>query len=115
VVEINGHKNIERKLTALEPDREQIEIFVDALFRHRGNEGYLSLRAFKHDNQALKPILTVRLKRATRAHQPDLFDSTPTTIRGSLDGIVVRIDHPCPRCRAIECREEPASQAGRAP
>jgi len=31
---------------SLEPDRDQIEIFVDALFRHAGAEGFVSLRAF---------------------------------------------------------------------
>src|SRR5262249_14628842 len=30
----------------LEPDQNQIELFVDALFRRAGAEGYISLRAF---------------------------------------------------------------------
>jgi predicted P-loop ATPase len=30
----------------LEPDRKQIETFVDAIFRHAGGEGFVSLRAF---------------------------------------------------------------------
>jgi AAA domain len=32
----------------LEPDRDQLETFTDALFRHGGREGFVSLRAF-HD------------------------------------------------------------------
>jgi hypothetical protein len=34
----------------LEPDRDQIEIFVDALFRHAGTEGFVSMRAFFEDD-----------------------------------------------------------------
>jgi hypothetical protein len=40
---------------SLEPNRNEIEIFVDALLRHRGEEGYLSLRAFNHDNKSVFP------------------------------------------------------------
>jgi hypothetical protein len=36
-------------MTALEPDRDQIEIFVDAMFRHAGTEGFASIRAFFDD------------------------------------------------------------------
>ena len=32
--------------TALEPDRNQIEVFVAALFRHAGDNGFVSLRSF---------------------------------------------------------------------
>jgi hypothetical protein len=39
----------------LEPDRDQLEIFLDAVLRHRGDQGYLSMRAFQHDN---KPIFS---------------------------------------------------------
>ena len=35
----------------LEPDRNQIETFVGALFRHAGKDGFVSLRAFYHDNK----------------------------------------------------------------
>jgi hypothetical protein len=34
---------------ALEPDRDQIEIFVDAIFRH-ATEGFVSVRAFFEDD-----------------------------------------------------------------
>jgi hypothetical protein len=34
----------------LEPDRDQIEIFVDAALRHRGMEGFISLRSFFHED-----------------------------------------------------------------
>jgi hypothetical protein len=43
----------------LEPDRDQIEIFVDALFRHAGEGGYVSLRSFLFNNKVLKPIRAV--------------------------------------------------------
>jgi AAA domain len=33
-------------MTLLEPDRDQIEIFVEAMFRHCAPEGFVSLRAF---------------------------------------------------------------------
>jgi hypothetical protein len=33
-------------MTALEPDRDQIEIFVDAVFRHASPQGFVSLRSF---------------------------------------------------------------------
>src|SRR5215471_16491688 len=39
----------------LEPDRRQIEHFFDALFRHRGTEGFISFRSFYHDDN--KPLL----------------------------------------------------------
>jgi hypothetical protein len=35
--------------TLLEPDRDQIEVFVEALFRHAGTEGFVSIRAFVDD------------------------------------------------------------------
>jgi RecA-family ATPase len=38
----------------LEPDRNQIERFFDALFRHHGDEGFISFRSFYHNN---KPLL----------------------------------------------------------
>jgi hypothetical protein len=46
----------------LEPDRDQLEIFLDAVLRYRGDEGYLSLRAFFHSNKPLHSNLwTARL------------------------------------------------------
>jgi RecA-family ATPase len=50
---------MERAVTAsrpklLEPDRGQIDRFFDALFRHRGEEGFVSFRSFYHNN---KPLL----------------------------------------------------------
>jgi hypothetical protein len=50
---------MERAVTAappklLEPDRGQIDRFFDALFRHRGEEGFVSFRSFYHHN---KPLL----------------------------------------------------------
>jgi hypothetical protein len=39
----------------LNPDRDLIEIFVDAIFRHAGTKGYVSLRAFA--DRSRKPLL----------------------------------------------------------
>jgi hypothetical protein len=39
----------------LEPDREQLEIFVDAMFRHAGDKGWVSFRSFFEGNGA-KPF-----------------------------------------------------------
>jgi len=39
----------------LEPDRDQIEIFVEALFRHCNGQGFVSLRSFYEDDDA-KPF-----------------------------------------------------------
>jgi hypothetical protein len=47
--------------TTLAPNRDQLEIFIDAMFRHAGQGGYVSLRSFLPDNKLLKPIRTVVL------------------------------------------------------
>jgi hypothetical protein len=40
-------------MTPLEPDIDTLEVFVDAILRHRGNEGFLSLRSFlEHEENA---------------------------------------------------------------
>src|SRR5262245_640747 len=35
----------------LEPDRDQLEIWIDCIFRHAGRVGFVSLRAFEKDNK----------------------------------------------------------------
>jgi hypothetical protein len=40
----------------LEPDRDQIEVFTDALFR-RASQGFVSLRAFHENDAAAKPYM----------------------------------------------------------
>jgi hypothetical protein len=40
----------------LEPDRNQIEQFVDAMFRHCGKKGYVSFRSFFDDEISSKPF-----------------------------------------------------------
>jgi hypothetical protein len=55
----------------LEPDRNQIKTFFDALFRHCGAVGYASLRAFLHSNKPLAP----RLWRAPVAHGQSVIDA----------------------------------------
>jgi hypothetical protein len=42
----------------LEPDRDQLEIFMDCLLRHRGHDGHLSRRAFTHSDKLLSPIIS---------------------------------------------------------
>jgi RecA-family ATPase len=39
----------------MQPDRDQIELFVDGLFRHAGPQGFVSMRAFFEDDAA-KPF-----------------------------------------------------------
>jgi hypothetical protein len=65
----------------LEPDRDQIEIFADAMFRHAGGDGFVSLRSFTHDNKpfgkpeiislhdGLRPLFDATEDRARRAAQ----------------------------------------------
>jgi hypothetical protein len=50
-------------MNTLEPDRDQLEIFVDAILRYRGTEGFLSLRSFYDDGDPNKPAkrITPRL------------------------------------------------------
>lgn len=44
-------------MNVLEPDRDQLEIFVDAILRHRGAEGFISLRSFyDDDDHSKKPV-----------------------------------------------------------
>ena len=50
----------------LEPDRDQLEIFADALLRYAGNDGFVSVRAF-YDDDANIP-----------------FRVTPTSLKGGL-------------------------------
>jgi hypothetical protein len=45
----------------LEPDRDQLEIFVSALFCRAGPGGYVSLRSFLPDSKVLKPIRAVAI------------------------------------------------------
>ena len=45
--------------TLLEPDRDQLEIFVEALFRHSGKNGWISMRAFyEGDDNGAPPFRT---------------------------------------------------------
>ena len=49
-------------MTMLEPDRDQLEIFVDAIFRHAGGEGFVSLRSFlESESKASFRTSSVRL------------------------------------------------------
>jgi hypothetical protein len=55
---------------ALEPDRDQIELFFDALLRHRGDRGFVSFRAFYEDDSK-KP-----------------FRITPTALNGNFKFLI---------------------------
>jgi hypothetical protein len=61
-------------MASLEPDRDQIEIFVDAIFRHAGDEGYVSLRTFLNNNKVLKPIQAVKLNGASLVYLIDVAE-----------------------------------------
>jgi hypothetical protein len=39
----------------LEPDRDQMEIFIQAMFRHCGSDGFVSLRAFTEGGKKTFP------------------------------------------------------------
>jgi hypothetical protein len=53
----------------LEPNRDQLEIFVEALFRYAGGQGFVSLRAFYED-------------------QPKPFRITPASLAGGLPFLI---------------------------
>jgi RecA-family ATPase len=75
-------------MTLLEPNRDQIEIFVNAIFRH-AKLGYISLRAFPEDEEKAFRITPVRVlannlkflvdvaeddaRRAAQAYEPVVF------------------------------------------
>ena len=42
----------------LEPDRDQIEIFTEALFRYAGKQGFVSVRAF-HEDRGAKAVFRI--------------------------------------------------------
>jgi hypothetical protein len=91
----------------LEPDRDQLAKFLDALLRYRGEDGYLSMRAFLHDNKPLNAnIWTVRLgahtgsrhvldvafdmaNRAANHPQPAVF-CPPIAVFNNSDGFKAR-------------------------
>jgi hypothetical protein len=61
-----------RTAARLEPDRDQLEIFMNCLLGRRGHDGHLSRRAFAHSNKLLSPIIgeaTVVVRRAGPAYQ----------------------------------------------
>ena len=62
----------------LEPDRDQLEIFVEALFRYAGGQGFVSLRAFYEDGGA-KPFASRR--QAWPAGLPFLIDAAEDDAR----------------------------------
>src|SRR5271170_6536225 len=42
-------------MSALQPDRDQIARFVNAMFRHADEGSYVNLRGFDHENRGYKP------------------------------------------------------------
>ena len=72
----------------LEPDRDQLKTFVDAVFRHSGDKGYVSVRSFYDDedklfrrrsvalSHGLKHLVDVvedEARRAAHHHRPVVF------------------------------------------
>src|SRR5262245_27605040 len=53
---------LKRRCIVLEPDRDQIEIFLDALFRYATPGGFLSLRSFFEDRGVGKPFFIIPAK-----------------------------------------------------
>jgi Protein of unknown function (DUF3987) len=58
-------------MALLESNRDQLEIFVEALFRYVGKDGYISMRTFYENDDSDKPVRT-----------------TPTSLAGGLGFIV---------------------------
>jgi hypothetical protein len=88
-------------LSVLEPDRDQLEIFFDAILRHRGTDGFISLRSFHEGDDSKKAlrITPVSLKgdfrylidcalddarRAAQFPEPIVF-CPPTCVFGNKD------------------------------
>jgi hypothetical protein len=102
-----GHAGLREPAVTLEPDRDQLEIFLDAVLRYRGDEGYLSLRAFFHSNKPLHSNLwTARLgprtgsghvldttvdlaRRAANTPEPAVF-CPPLAVFNNSDGFKAR-------------------------
>ena len=78
-----------QRAALLEPDRAQIEVFVDALFRHAGTRGFVSVRLFFEDDDVNKP-----------------FSVRPTALTG---GSQVR----CRRCRGLRAARRPGPETRR--
>jgi hypothetical protein len=67
----------------LSPDRGQIELFVESLFRHASLEGYVSLRAFYEDSS-----------KSFRITPTALFDGLPFLIEAAQDDATRAANHP---------------------
>jgi hypothetical protein len=105
----------------LEPDRKELESFFTTMFRHGGNVGYASMRAFLHNN---KPIC-VRLWNAPIAHSRNAIDVAVDVARRAANhpesavfcAPVCVFDSPSGKAReedlylglgiAVECDERP--------
>jgi hypothetical protein len=116
-----------------EPDRDQLEIFVDALLRHRGTEGFISLRSFyddKPDEREAARITPISLsgnfkylidcaeddaRRAAQHPRPVVF-APPLCVFNNIEharkadmlaGLVLSVEldqNPHEACRALEER-----------
>jgi hypothetical protein len=70
----------------MQPDRDQIEIFVDGLFRHASPKGFVSLRAF-YEGDATKPF---------RINPTALSGGLPFLIEAAEDDANRAANHPKP-------------------
>jgi hypothetical protein len=106
----------------LEPDRDQIERWFATLFRHAGQQGHVSLRAFTHDNKPLAPKMwDVRLSsglhpvvqrafdlayRAANNSSPAVFCPPPAVFDGP-EGRAREQDLLLGLVISVECDEHP--------
>ena len=73
-------------MSMFEPDRDQLEIFVEAIFRHAGGKGWVSFRSFFENNNA-KP-----------------FRLSPTSLEGGFK-FVVDVAEMTPGARPITLKK----------
>jgi hypothetical protein len=85
----------------LEPNRDQLEIFVDALFRHAGQGGYISLRSFLPNSKVLKPIRAVVMN--GNGSLIDLIDAAEDQARRAATNQVPAVF--CPSIAVFNSRE----------
>jgi len=104
----------------LEPDRDQLEIFVEALFRHAGSEGFVTVRSFLEGNDKVFRISSAALsgglrflidvaeddaRRAAQAPQPVVF-CPPLAVFSSKDRAREQ-DLLAGLALSVECDEHP--------
>jgi hypothetical protein len=73
----------------LEPDREQIEIFVDAIFRHAAAQGFVSIRSFYEEDDKPFGITAAQFHGERRlVHLVDLAENNARTAAQAAKAVV---------------------------